>query len=462
MYFRPTILCLFLATLLFGCRLLQAAPAKPNIVIIFTDDQQYDSLGANGRSTILTPVLDQLAQRGVRFTNAHAALSLCSPSRAAVLTGRYGSANGVERLAAPLRQGEVTFANDLKRAGYTTLFSGKWHLKDSPTALGFDRACSFIGNGTYFGRKVNDEGEKRTPKEHIDLYCARKSASMIRDAAQQDNPFVLFHCTQLPHMDGKHTWPASRAFTDLYTIEDIPLPLNWNDQLANKPPYLQTVRNRTQAKKYGYDNPLTIRKHAQDYYAVVSEMDSFLNHVLEAVKENQLENNTYVIFMSDNGWMLGDHGMSSKVLPFTSSTRVPLVLAGPGIDPGVCDIPALNLDLTATIYELAGVKPTAKLHGQSLLGLIKNAPENRTVVHECLGGYGGNNPFLAAINERWLYIQTLAKNDHGRVTFEELYDKDHDPEEMNNLMASPEHAAVLSLLKAHIKQHRIQVLGAAK
>ena len=434
------------------------AARRPNIVIIFTDDQQYDSYGANGRSKVRTPVLDRLAERGVRFTNAHAALSLCSPSRAAVLTGRYGSANGVQKLGAKLREGEIAFAQDLKHSGYTTLFSGKWHLKNTPRDLGFDRVCSFRGNGTYFGRKVNDEGRQLKPEEHIDLYCARKSAEMIKDAAEQDKPFVLFHCTQLPHMDGKLSWPAAKKFTDLYNVKDMPLPTNWNDSLKGKPDYLKEVRNRSQAKVYGYDKPENIRKHAKDYYAVVSEMDSFLGLVMKSLKENGVEDNTYVIYMSDNGWMLGDHGMTSKVLPFTASTRVPLVIAGPGIAQGVCDTPALNLDLTATIYDLAGVKPTAKLHGRSLLPMVKGDDPKRTIIHECLGGYGGNDPFLAAINGRWLYIQTLSETDHGRITFEELYDKDKDPAEMNNLLASEEHLAILKTLKAEIEQHRTNVL----
>ena len=234
----------------------------------------------------------------MRFTNAHAALSLCSPSRAAVLTGRYGSVNGVQKLDAKLGSGEVSFAQDLKRSGYTTLFSGKWHLRNTPKDLGFDRVCSFKGNGTYFGRKVNDEGRELKPEEHIDLYCARKSAGMIKNAAEQDKPFVLFHCTQLPHMDGKHTWPAAKKFNDLYTVEDMPLPANWNDSLKDKPDYLKGVRNLSQAKLYGYDKPENIRKHAKDYYAVVSEMDSFLELILKSLKENGVEDNTYVIFMS--------------------------------------------------------------------------------------------------------------------------------------------------------------------
>ncbi len=434
------------------------AAEKPNIVIIFTDDQQYDSYGANGRSKVQTPVLDRLAARGARFTNAHAALSLCSPSRAAVLTGRYGSANGVQQLGAKLREGEISFAQDLKHSGYTTLFSGKWHLRNTPQDLGFDRACSFKGNGTYFGRKVNDEGRELQPEEHIDLYCARKSAEMIKDAAEQDKPFILFHCTQLPHMDGNLSWPAAKKFNDLYTVEDMPLPANWNDSLKDKPDYMREVRNRTQAKVYGYDKPENIRKHAKDYYAVVSEMDSFLELILKSLKENGVEDNTYVIYMSDNGWMLGDHGMTSKVLPFTASTRVPLVIAGPGIKQGVCDTPALNLDLTATIYDLAKVEPTAKLHGRSLLPMVKGEDPQRTIIHECLGGYGGNDPFLAAINGRWLYIQTLSESDHNIITFEELYDKDKDPAEMTNLMTSKEHLAVLKSLKAEIEQHRTNVL----
>ncbi len=434
------------------------AAEKPNIVIIFTDDQQYDSYGANERSKAQTPVLDRLAERGIRFSNAHAALSLCSPSRAAVLTGRYGSANGVQKLGAKLRDGEVAFAQDLKRSGYTTLFSGKWHLKNPPKDLGFDRVCSFRGNGTYFGRKVNDEGRELNPEEHIDLYCAKKSAGMIKDAAQQGKPFVLFHCTQLPHMDNKHTWPAAKKFNELYSVEEMPLPANWNDSLKDKPDYLKEVRNRTQAKVYGYDKPENIRRHARDYYSVVSEMDSFLGLVLKSLKENGVEDNTYVIYMSDNGWMLGDHGMTSKVLPYTASTRVPLVIAGPDIEQGVCETAVLNLDLTATIYDIADARPSVKLHGRSLLPLAKGEDPKRTIIHECLVGYGGNDPFLAAINGRWLYIQTLSKTDHNKITFEELYDKDKDPAEMTNLLTRAEHFAVLKSLKAEIEQHRTNVL----
>lgn len=430
------------------------AAEKPNIVILFTDDQQFDCYGANGCSNVQTPALDRLAERGVRFTHAHAALSLCSPSRAAVLTGRYGSANGVQRLGAKLREGEISFAQDLKHSGYTTLFSGKWHLKNTPKDLGFDRVCSFKGNGTYFGRKVNDEGRELKPAEHVDLYCARKSVEMIKHAAQQDKPFVLFHCTQLPHMDNKHSWPAAKKFNDLYAVDDMPLPANWNDSLKDKPDYLKQVRNRSQAKVYGYDQPKNIRQHAKDYYAVVTEMDSFLGLVLKALKENGVEDNTYVIYMSDNGWMLGDHGMTSKVLPFTASTRVPLVITGPGLEQGVCATPALNLDLTATLYDIAAAQPTAQLHGRSLLSIASGEDPKRTIIHECLGGYGGNDPFLAAINGRWLYIQTLAETDHDRITFEELYDKDEDPAEMTNLLTSEDHLAVLKSLQAEIEQHR--------
>ncbi len=187
-------------------------------------------------------------------------------------------------------------------------------------------------------------------------------------------------------------------------------------------------------------------------------MDSFLELILKSLKENGVEDNTYVIYMSDNGWMLGDHGMTSKVLPFTTSTRVPLVIAGPGIKHGVCDTPALNLDLTATLYDIAEVEPTANLHGRSLLPLVKGEDPNRTIIHECLVGYGGNDPFLAVITGRWLYILTLSESDHNKITFEKLYDKDKDPAEMTNLLTSKEHLAVLKSLKAEIEQHHTNVL----
>ncbi|NOR65881.1 MAG: hypothetical protein GQ528_00825, partial [Woeseiaceae bacterium] len=119
---------------------------------------------------------------------------------------------------------------------------------------------------------------------------------------------------------------------------------------------------------------------------------------------------------------------------------------------------ALNIDLTATILDMAGVSATAQLHGKSLLPIINGEHPDRTIVHECLGGYGGNDPFLAAMNGRWLYVQTLAKDNHKKITFEELYDKDRDPDEMKNLANSPEHAAILKALRAKIADHRTSIL----
>lgn len=434
---------------------------KPNILFIFTDDQQFMGYEANGNALIKTPFLNRLAEKGVRFTDAHAALSLCSPSRAAVLTGHYGSRNGVEALAVPLKKGETTFAQVLGKSGYQTLFCGKWHIRQKPEDVGFQKACYFDGNGSYIHRPVINEGKKVTPNEHIDLYCAKKSVEMIKNARSSDKPFILFHCTQLPHMNEKHTWPADIQFKKLYDWKNMPLPSNWNDDLTGKPPYLRTVRNKIEAEKYGYNNPDNIRKHCSDYYSVITEMDSYLSLLLQALKENGLEENTYVIFMSDNGWLLGDHGMTSKVLPYSASTHVPLVICGPGIDKGTSDLPCLNLDVTSTLYDLAGVKtPPSDLHGISLKPqLAKRKQEaQRTIVYECLKGYGGNDPILAAHDGHYLYIQTLDKTDHSKVAFEELYDEIGDPGETKNIVNEKSMKTVLPKLREAIENHRHTVL----
>ena len=155
---------------------MKAQNKRPNIIFIYSDDQRYDALGVNGNDVIITPELDKLARQGIRFTNANVVFSLCSPSRAALLTGRYGSANGVLQLNSDLNHDEKTVAQYLKESGYLTGISGKWHLGRPPAEAGFDFALWFKGNGTYYGRTVYDEGKQVYPEVHCDLYCAKRSA----------------------------------------------------------------------------------------------------------------------------------------------------------------------------------------------------------------------------------------------------------------------------------------------
>jgi len=220
---------------------------RPNIVFILTDDQRFDALHSAGNDFIRTPHLDSLAERGTLFRNAFVTLSICSPSRAACLTGRYGSANGVTTVGrSPLNPAERTFAHYLKDAGYRTGVVGKWHLGTTPRECGFDFATICFSNGTWYGRQFDRDGQKFKAEGFVDDFVADEAIGFIKGGTAEARPFVLWMCTQVPHMDHRFQWPAKQDFLDRYEAPQMPLAGSWNDDLAGKPAYLKTSRNRTQ------------------------------------------------------------------------------------------------------------------------------------------------------------------------------------------------------------------------
>jgi arylsulfatase A-like enzyme len=453
-------LLLFLTAIAFFSNLSSVADdeARPNLILIYTDDQRFDAVAENGNPLIDTPNLDRLAQNGVRFTNAHAVMALCSPSRAAALTGRYGSGNGVTGLAGKLNPGEVTFAQLLQESGYQTAFVGKWHLKDRVPDTGFDFRCYFQGNGTYYGRQVWDQGHHINPEQHVDAYCVDRSVSFLESTVEQDEPFVLFHATQLPHMDHRHSWPSRPEIRATYDDDLMPLPETWRGDLTDKPPYLESVRNRTQALGYGYDRPEVIRAHAGDYYAVVTHLDAILGELFDTMTDLNLWENTWVVFMSDNGWMLGEHGFTSKVLPYDPSMRVPLCVLGPDLAPRVENRIALNIDIAPIFLDLANVEIPSAMHGSSLTPILleEECDWRESFVYECIGGYGGTRPLLGVSDGSWKLLYTW--DDASEVatsppSFVELYDLINDPEETSNLAEETRHTSVRQRLGEEIERH---------
>jgi arylsulfatase A-like enzyme len=447
-------------TLLLLCTNVCIAQQKPNFIIILTDDQRFDAVRANGNQAIQTPNLDRLFRQGKRFTNAHVVFALCSPSRAAILTGRYGSANGVLELDSKLNKGEKTMANYLKEQGYYTGVSGKWHVDRSPQALGFDFATTFYSNGTYHGRKINDQGKMVQPTEHCDAYCARRSLDFLEMAAAKKEPFFLFHNTQLPHMDHKMEWPAGDTTRARYQAADMPVAANKDDDLSTKPEYLKTVRNRTQASVYGYPD----KDKIQDYYAVITEMDAFVGSILKKVNELGMAESTYLIFLSDNGWMLSDHGFTSKVLPYQPSTHIPMCVIGPGVSPSVNTGLVLNIDIAPTLLDLAGTKVPPAMHGKSLREVLhgKQNAVRSSFVYEGLGRYGGAQPNLSVVSDKYRYIVTYEDEKLDRVSFRELYDLEKDPHEMQNLASSRQYASQIKNFEKTIDHHRQEIVLPAR
>lgn len=456
----------FLVNLMLLCSLSSSSYAEharqppaslPNIVFILTDDHRWDSYGALDLQRIHTPNLDSIADNGTRFENAFVTLAICSPSRAACLTGRYGSANGVTAFGkVSLNEGETTFAHALRDAGYLTGVAGKWHLKTTPQECGFDFASTCWSNGTWYDRQFTIDGESKEMSGFVDDVAADESIRFIRESSRTGKPFALWMCTQVPHMDGKATWPAKQEFLDRHKVDEMPLPETWNDDLDGKPEYLKAARNRTRALQYGYDNPAKIRSHIRDYRASVEQMDAAVGRVLDELKHAKLMENTWVIFMGDNGWFLGEHGMTSKVLPYEESMRVPMAISGPATQMQVTDRTVLNIDLTATIYELAGLDVPADLHGRSLLPIVTgNTPNDwrQSFLYEAPTSQLGSQPLWAVRSERWKYIETRPSDDPGSM-IQELYDLRSDSAEKTNLANTPKFQEVVAQLAKELQQHQ--------
>ncbi len=432
-----------------------AQNTRPNIIFIYTDDQRYDALGVNDNKVIITPELDKIAQQGIRFTNANVVFSLCSPSRAALLTGRYGSSNGSLQLNSDLNPDEKTVAQYLQENGYFTGVSGKWHIGRRPAEAGFDWTVWFRGNGTYYGRTIFDQGKELNSEMHCDLYCAQRSVDFIRKAVREEKPFFLFHNSQTPHMNGNLIWDARVETTKKYSVEEMPVAKNRLDDLSSKPDYLKQVRNLSQAKIYGYPDPEAIQQHTMEYYSVITELDGFLGLIFHELDVLGLRDNTYIFFMSDNGWMLGEHGFTSKVLPYRPSSHVPFFVVGPGLKPSVNNEIVLNIDMAPTLLELAGINKPNNMHGQSIVPLMKGNHANwrSEFIYEGLGTFGGTQPNLTVINDDYRYIVTYKDNFLQPAVFYELYDQKNDPWEMNNLFESHLHKKVMQKFDILIKNH---------
>lgn len=435
-----------------------AAVAPPNIVFLFTDDQRFDALNALDGG-MHTPNLDRLVKRGVRFANAFVTLSICSPSRAAVMTGQYGSANGVTTLGQRLADSSPKLPMLLRGAGYRTALMGKWHLANKPRSIGFDEAIYFISNGAYYNRKIIVDDKPQTAPGYIDQYMADRSVEFIERAARDDKPFFLWFCTQLPHMDNTHDWPAQQRYLDLYDPATMCVPPTWDDDLSTKPPYLNNARPRTQALTYGYDRKPNIQRHRQRYQAAISQADAAIGRVIDAIDRLKLTERTVIIVMGDNGWMIGEHGFTSKVLAYEPSMRVPMIVAAPGVAPRVDEHLVLNIDLTPTMLQVAGAAIPPAMHGRSLMPLLRGASTDwRTAfVYEAPTPCLGSHPIYAARNDRWKLIQTYdpdPRNHPDRVAYRELYDLETDPDEMNNRADDPAARSIIDELSKRIVDHR--------
>ena len=430
-----------------NCNLLQAAQRKPNFLFIYTDDQRYDAMGVVQREQgerarfpwFTTPHLDQLAEDGMRFRNAFVTLSLCAPSRSAFLTGRYNHANGVIDNQTPFPTNNVTHATLLRAAGYKTAYIGKWHHgMQRGQRPGFDYSASYIGQGRYFDSRFEINGDATETTGWVDDVSTDYAIAFMKE--NHEKPFLLvvgFKATHGPWM------PPPRAVERFAGEKARPVP-----NLDVRPIFRGGKEQHATNKKTGAGSEVGF---TMNYLRCISAVDDNVGRLLDALDELKLTEDTVVVFSSDNGRHLGEHGLSGKHSAYEESLRVPMLVRYPKLvgKGRTSDEMVLNIDLAPTFLELAGVPVPEEMQGKSWLPLLtdQNTDWRRSFLAEYF--YINNTvdtPTLVAVRTRDAMLITYPGHDE----WTELFDLANDPYETKNLVNDPKHKKLLERMTAEL------------
>ncbi|MFN7929992.1 MAG: sulfatase [Blastocatellia bacterium] len=435
-------------------RLPRLANAKPrNIIFILTDDHRYDAMGfLQGQKFLTTPNMDWLAQNGVHVPNAFVTTALCSPSRASILTGLYAHRHRVVDNNNPIAKGTIFFSQYLQRAGYDTAFIGKWHMGgegDEPQP-GFDYWVSFRGQGTYLPSKdgLNVNGKRVPQKGYITDELTDYAMDWLK-ARKSDKPFMLYLSHKAVHAD---FIPAERHNKRFASATFVP-PLTMNPaNIKGAPMWVQNQRNSWHGVDFPYHSELNIEEYYKRYAETLLGVDDSIGRVLAFLRERKLLDSTLLIYMGDNGFAFGEHGLIDKRTAYEESMRVPMLVYCPELTNGggkKLNQVIANIDITPTFLEAAGLQTPKNLDGRSFLPLLqgKSVTWRKSLLYEY---YWERNfpqtPTMHALRgDRYKYIHY-----HGIWDSDELYDLQTDPLETTNLIRSPEHQAVVKEMNTQL------------
>ena len=411
-----------------------AVDARPNIVFILVDDQRYDAFSFAGHPFLETPHLDQLAGDGVVFENTFVTTSLCSPSRASILTGQYAHRHQVLGNRTRLDTAIPTFAVALEVAGYDTAFVGKWHMgapDDSPRA-GFRRWVSFPGQGRYFDQPLNIDGEAVAGEGYLTDVLTDHAVSFI--AEPREKPFLLY----LSHKAVHTPFSAAPRHEGSYQEKRYPHPTTMADSEENyrgKPDWVRAQRNSWHGVDGMYNGSMDFDGFLLDYAETLRAVDDSVGRVVAALSAAGVLDNTLIVFSSDNGFQFGEHGLIDKRTMYEESIRVPLIVRGPLGARGGRRLPQmiLNVDFASTFIDVAGAEIPPSMQGASFLPFLED-PE-ATGRDAFLYEYFWERAFpqtptvLGVRTERFKLMRYQGIWDRY-----ELYDLESDPEERHNLL----------------------------
>ena len=489
-------------------------PAKPmNILYIMTDDHSFQTISAYDKRYIQTPNIDRIANEGVRFTNSFVANSISGPSRACMLTGKHSHKNGFIDNAHTFDGSQQTFPKLLRKAGYQTAMIGKWHLTSDPT--GFDYWNILVGQGDYYNPIFIDNGEKRQIEGYATNITTDLALDWLDNKRDKSKPFCLLLHHKAPH----RTWMPDTCDLRLYDDVTFPLPENFYDDYAGRiaasEQEMSIIKDmdivydlkmadkeneihssNADLEKYGrelynrmnpdqkaawdaYYDPIIqdfkakkrtgkelaewkYQRYMHDYLRVIHSVDRNIGIVLDYLEKNDLLDNTLIVYTSDQGFYMGEHGWFDKRFMYEECQRMPLVIRYPkAIKAGsVSSAIAMNVDFAPTLLDFAGVDIPADIQGQSLRTILENGGKTPADWRKAAYYHYYEYPAEHSVKRHYGIRTADFKLIHfyNDVDEWEMYDLKNDPSELNSVFGKPEYAdkqaELISLLKKIQKQYK--------
>ena len=451
-------------------RVAQNNDEKPrNVIFILSDDHRCDYMGFMGKVPYLqTPNLDFLARNGAHVRNAFVTTSLSSPSRASILTGLFSHEHTVVDNSAPMPDNLIFFPEYLQSAGYSTAFFGKWHMDndDGRPQPGFDQWEGFSGQGTYYNCRLNINGEwTEFPKDKYSAELLTEHAIDFIDS-HKDKPFFVY----LSHKNVHDPFAASKEYEGIYKDEENPRPASFNNPLYDvstvpskdgngkpktgrdwygedrKPDWVKHQRESWHGVDFCYNGRSDFDREQRKYCQCITSMDKTIGDLLNYLRENGLDKNTLIIYMGDNGFIWGEHGLIDKRNFYEPSVRVPMIAYCPEIiSPGtVIEEMVQNIDIAPTVMDACGLNKAPQMRGDSFLPMLKGekAPDDwrHRIYYEYYWEYAfPQTPTMFGVRtDDYKYIHY-----HGIWDTNEFYDIKNDPDELHNLIDDPKYQDII-------------------
>jgi len=467
------LLLLLVAALMLTCA--QAAERKPNILFMLTDDQRWDAIGLGGSKHLQTPHMNRLGKEGVYFRNAFCTTSLCSPSRASILSGLYAHAHGVVNNFTEYPASLKSFPMVLQAAGYDTAYIGKWHMgenNDEPRP-GFNWFVTHKGQGKYFDTEFNFHGQRReVVKGYYTTVVTDMAEEWLKRPRDAKQPWCLLVGHKAPH---SFYFPEPKYEKTFESVR-IPYP-ETAFMLDDKPAWIKQRRYTWHGiygplfdwrKKFPDDSPQAVKDFeamTRAYWGTLQSVDDSVGRLYDLLKTRGELDNTIIVFMSDNGILNGEHGMVDKRTAHEPSTRIVQVVRYPGLtaadQPKVVEQQVLTVDVAPSLLELCGAPALRNLHGKSWVKLVQGG--DRSWRKSWLYHYNYEKQFPYTPNvrsvrtENWKYTRS-PHGDGGPDRHQaELYNIEFDPEERYNLIANPKYAGVVKDMQRELVKVMKQV-----